>query len=89
MVLLAFGLLGCGVGSALLATKAGDMNTPAAIVLAAETIGRSGPGDDFLQAFTLHEGTKVVLERKEGPWGLVRLPNGIGGWIVLDAIGMI
>ena len=89
MVLLVSGLLGCGVGSALLVTKAGDMNTPAAIVLAAETIGRSGPGDDFLQVFTLHEGTKVVLERNEGPWGLVRLPNGIGGWIVLDAMGMI
>ena len=65
------------------------MNRPMAIVLKAETVGRSGPGEDFLQVFSLHEGAKVSIERKEGLWVLVRLPNGIGGWIVLDGIGKI
>lgn len=53
----------------------------AAVVVAGETDGRSGPGDDHIKVFTLHEGTKVLIQRSEGGWLLVRLPSGIGGWI--------
>lgn len=81
--------LGCLGGSILLRTKVHDLTAPEAIVLVEQVTGRSGPGDDYLQVFTLHEGTLVTLDRREGPWGLVRLPNGIGGWIRLDAVGMI
>ncbi len=52
-----------------------------AIVLSSEVVARSGPGEDFLQVFTLHEGTKVVIERREGEWFLVRLTSGVGGWL--------
>ena len=54
---------------------------PAAIVLAGETEGRSGPGEDNIRIFTLHEGTRVSIQRSEGAWYLVRLPSGIGGWV--------
>jgi tetratricopeptide (TPR) repeat protein len=53
----------------------------AAVVLAGEADGRSGPGDDNIKVFTLHEGTKVLIQRSEGGWHLVRLPSGIGGWV--------
>ena len=82
-------LLTCGLGASLLAVKDADLTAVEGIVLKLETVGRSGPGTDFLQVFTLHEGTKIILERQEGAWGLVRLPNGIGGWVPLDAVGMI
>jgi tetratricopeptide (TPR) repeat protein len=53
----------------------------AAVVMAGETTGRSGPGDDNVKVFTLHEGTKVSVQRSEGGWVLARLPSGIGGWV--------
>ena len=82
-------LLLCGIGSTTLAIKINDLSRPDGIVLESESVGRSGPGPDFLQVFTLHEGTKIVLERREGAWGLVRLPNGLGGWIPLTAVQTI
>ena len=69
--------------------KVDELNTPKGIVLVPETVGRSGPRSDYLQVLTLHEGTLVVLESQEGQWGLIRLPNGIGGWILLETFGMI
>lgn len=53
----------------------------AAILVAGEADGRSGPGDDNIKVFTLHEGTKVFIQRAEEGWLLVRLPSGIGGWV--------
>ena len=76
------------LGSAgMLALKA--HRVPQGIVLADEAIGRSGPGRDFLQVFTLHEGTKVEIERVEGGWLLVRLRSGLGGWIEASALERI
>ncbi len=60
-----------------------------AIVLADEVRGRSGPGDDYLLVFTIHEGTKVTIERVEERWYLVRLPNGIGGWLPGNSLEII
>ena len=58
----------------------------AAIVMVSEADGRSGPGDQYLKVFTLHEGTKVIIERSEGVWHLVRLPSGLGGWIIAGGV---
>ena len=60
-----------------------------AIVLADELLGRSGPGSDFLQVFTIHEGTKAAIQRIEGEWMLIRLTNGVGGWVSWDGLERI
>ncbi|MDP6779406.1 MAG: tetratricopeptide repeat protein [Candidatus Latescibacteria bacterium] len=60
-----------------------------AVILDEETVGRSGPGSDYLKVFSLHEGTKVTVEREEGGWSLVRLPNGMGGWASSGAMEKI
>ena len=78
LVVFGFGLVNSAV---LLAFKSHDRGVVAAIILEAEAIGRSGPGNDFLQVFVLHEGTKVFVEREEGQWVLVKLPSGVGGWV--------
>ncbi|NKB65553.1 MAG: tetratricopeptide repeat protein [Candidatus Latescibacteria bacterium] len=57
-----------------------------AIVTTAEGTARSGPGEGETAVFVLHEGTKVRLERRENPWVLVRLANGLGGWLPAAAI---
>lgn len=87
--ILGVGLVVCISSAALLAARAADLRAEAAVILAAETDGRSGPGDDFLKVFVLHEGTRVAVERREGDWVLVRLPNGIGGWLRADALARI
>lgn len=86
MLLLGVGLLGSG---SLLLFKIHQQGIAEAIVLVAEAVGRSGPGGDFLQVFVLHEGTKVVVERREGDYLLVRLASGIGGWLPADALERI
>ena len=48
-----------------------------------------GPGDEYIKHFALHEGTKVAVQRQSGEWCLVRLPNGLGGWIRADAMERI
>jgi hypothetical protein len=80
------GLAGSGI---LLGLKVHARAVEAAIVLESEAVGRSGPGGDFLQVFVLHEGTKVFVERQERGWFLVKLANGVGGWVRDGAVEKI
>ena len=60
-----------------------------AIVVAEKVMARSGPAESQTEVFTAHEGTKVRLVRSEGQWILVRLTNGLGGWMRDDALERI
>ena len=60
-----------------------------AIVTAEKVLARSGPDAGQTEVFIAHEGTKVRLVRQEGRWLLVRLANGLGGWIQAEAIERI
>jgi len=60
-----------------------------AVLLADEALAFSGPGDDNTHIFTIHEGTKVTIERSQGEWSLIRLKSGSGGWIKSDSISVI
>ncbi len=87
VVLMGLGL--CGSGALLTYRVHSEASVSDAIVLADEVQGRSGPGDDYLLVFTIHEGTKVAIERVEDRWYLVRLPNGIGGWVPGNSVEKI
>jgi tetratricopeptide (TPR) repeat protein len=52
-----------------------------AVLLAPTAIGFSGPGEDFMRVFTIHEGMIFEIERQENDWSLIKLSNGLGGWI--------
>ena len=82
-------LVACLAWGGLLTAKSDELSTREGIVLIDKVQGRSGPGGEYLQVFTLHEATKVSVERAEGRWTLVRLPNGIGGGIPTEVLGMI
>ena len=60
-----------------------------AIVIAEQVLARSGPDEGQTEVFTAHEGTKVRLVRQEGQWLLVRLANGLGGWVQGAAVERI
>ncbi len=54
------------------------------VLLSTSTIGYSGPGEDFTRVFTIHEGMIFTIERDEENWSLIKLENGLGGWISKD-----
>lgn len=51
------------------------------IIMTEEAPAYSGPGVENTHIFTIHEGTKVVIERNQDAWNLIRLNSGAGGWI--------
>ena len=57
-----------------------------AIALAEVVTARSGPDVNQTEVFIMHEGTKVRVVRREDDWILVRLQNGLGGWVRADQV---
>ena len=57
-----------------------------AVIMGSEINAYSGPGEDNTHIFIIHEGTKVVIERSQDSWNLIRLKSGAGGWIKADAM---
>jgi len=57
-----------------------------AIVMMDEAEAYSGPGKENTHIFTINEGTKVVIERGQDSWNLIRLKSGAGGWIHSDCM---
>ncbi|HCL30060.1 MAG TPA: hypothetical protein DIC52_16690 [Candidatus Latescibacteria bacterium] len=60
-----------------------------AVVVTEEGTARSGPEVGQTPVFVVHEGTKVVVERREAGWLLVRLANGLGGWLPAEVVAVI
>ena len=56
-------------------------NLVEAIVVVDQATARSGPDARQTAVLVVHEGTKVRVEREEEEWLLVRLANGLGGWL--------
>ena len=60
-----------------------------AVLLSPSAIGYSGPGEDFTRVFTIHEGMIFIVERQENDWSLIKLDNGLGGWILSNGFERI
>lgn len=65
------------------------MGEKPAIVMNDVVTARSGPGITQTEVFIVHEGTKVFVKRRENEWILVRLHNGMGGWVLASQIESI
>ncbi|MBI4860380.1 MAG: tetratricopeptide repeat protein [Candidatus Riflebacteria bacterium] len=59
------------------------------VILAAEVQVMSGPGQDEIKRFTLHEGTQVRLVKEWDRWVQIGLPNGETGWTLSEHVGQI
>ncbi len=66
-----------------------ELTLSEAVVTAIQGQARGGPDLGQTPVFVVHEGTKVTVERREGEWLLVRLDNGLGGWLPADLVTMI
>ena len=69
-------------GINLLVRELGIGRAEEAIVMAPEVKVQSAPSDDSaLQIFTVHEGTRVRIDRESAPWVEVALEDGKVGWV--------
>lgn len=64
---------------------------PAAVVLAGAAPAMSGPGEQFLQMYELHEATELRLLEisDDDAWVRFVLPDGREGWILSTAVAVI
>jgi tetratricopeptide (TPR) repeat protein len=63
-----------------------DANHPPAVILEADTTGRSGPGEDFTEMFRAQPGTEVTIHNRRPGWVQVALPNDLVGWVPESAV---
>ncbi len=57
-----------------------------AVVMDSSISVHAEPASEATELFILHEGTKVLMERKSGDWELVRLRDGKTGWLPVKSI---
>ncbi len=87
---LAGGVFTLVLGSSVLVRELGLGRAEEAVVLVAEVRVRSAPSDDGdLTVFTVHEGTKVRIDRRSDEWAEVVLEDGKVGWLKLEAVETI
>lgn len=78
------------LGATLLIRETGLGRPEEAVVMAAEARVLNAPSEDAgLTLFTLHEGTKVRVDRRVGEWAEVVLADGKVGWLPLELLGVI
>jgi len=64
--------------------------TPLAVVLQDSVEVLAGPGFNNATLFTVHEGLTVEVRGEvRQDWVQVSLPNGLNGWVPLDAVGLV
>ena len=66
-----------------------EVFTEHAVIVSDKVDVRSGPKEDYLLQFTLHEGTKVRLVEKRQGWYEVDLSKELKGWLPEDSVEVI
>ena len=64
-------------------------NSRKAIIFSPVVTGKSSPDASGSDLFTLHEGSKVSIERRVGNWLEIRLSDGNKGWIPDNSLEVI
>lgn len=60
-----------------------------AVILAEKINVRSGPKEDYLLQFSLHEGTIVRVVKERQSWYEIDLSRDLRGWLPKDSVGII
>ncbi|MBT4483533.1 MAG: hypothetical protein HOC71_07630 [Candidatus Latescibacteria bacterium] len=74
--------LGFAVSTGILIQKVHYASTVVeGIIMTEEASAYSGPSVENTHIFTIHEGTKITIQRTRDSWNLIKLKSGAGGWI--------
>lgn len=69
---------------------ASDVRARQAVVMAREVGVRTGPGQDFVLEFRLHEGTRVVVRETRDEWSRIAISGtDLAGWLPASAVERI
>ncbi|HED09916.1 MAG TPA: hypothetical protein ENJ10_04455 [Caldithrix abyssi] len=60
-----------------------------AVIMDSSITVHAEPATNATELFVLHEGTRVLMERRSGDWELVRLKDGKTGWLPVKSIEKI
>ncbi|MBN2565073.1 MAG: tetratricopeptide repeat protein [Candidatus Eisenbacteria bacterium] len=86
VLIVAAALSGAGLGLRIY----GEATEHGAIVVASDVAARTGPGEDFVLEFRLHEGTKVRMMETRGDWARVSVGGtDLEGWVPSAAVEAI
>ncbi|MCY4574891.1 MAG: tetratricopeptide repeat protein, partial [Gemmatimonadetes bacterium] len=78
------------LGATLLVRETGVAEPEEAVVMAAEARVLSAPSEEGgLTVFTLHEGTKVRIDRRAGEWVEIVLADGKVGWLPAEVLEVV
>lgn len=78
------------LGATLLVRETGLGSPEEAVVMAPEASVLSAPSTEGgLTVFTLHEGTKVRIDRRAGAWAEIVLADGKVGWLPLESLEVV
>ena len=78
------------LGATLAARETGLGQPEEAVVMAVEARVLSAPSEEGgLTVFTLHEGTKVRIDRRAGQWAEIVLADGKVGWLPLEVLEVV
>ena len=75
----------CWVGGRIYYTN----HTVECVLMVPQVDAMSGPGDEYTEVMSLHEGAEAQIEESREGWYLVKLPNGLGGWIPHEAVEVV
>lgn len=63
--------------------------TMGCVIMVGQVDAMSGPGSEYTKVMSLHEGTEAQIEEEREGWYLIKLPNGLGGWIPSESVEVI
>ncbi len=65
---------------------ASEVRSRSSVIVVREVNALSGPGEDYKEILTVHDGTEVKTKELRGEYVLIQIPGGIGGWIRKDTL---
>jgi hypothetical protein len=62
---------------------------PSAVVTSPVVSGMSGPGEDYLELFTLHQAAEIRIVMNNNTWVWIELPDGRQAWLPEASIQLV
>ncbi len=84
-----FGILFLVFGLSLIGNIRESETRIEAVVLVDKVDALSAPGEEGIEVFSLHEGTKVTLDQTSGEWVEIVLADAKVGWMKQEDLGII
>ena len=64
-------------------------HTVECVLMVPQVAAMAGPGSEYTKVMSLHEGAEAQIEENREGWYLIKLPNGLGGWIPHEAVEVV